>query len=804
MPKLIIAEKPSVSRSLKEAIEPLAKSGGKPGLFYGQKYTFCCSLGHLFTYQMPEEIDERYAKWDINALPFNLPDKIPLKLTNNICKQYFDVLKDEILSEKYDEIIIATDADREGQGIYSRIRTMIPNFPKVKESRIWVMEWTPESLLNAMNTRKLNSNYNGLRDAAECRAIEDYLVGLTSTRALSCKYGGYNNIISAGPVQTPTLYMVVKREKEIQEFKSKTYYKLLLNIIADDGTLVTLNHKTDEQFSKNDAEILKNKLSSKINNNSGQCFLNVEEKETQKKPYKLPNATDIQKEMNVLYGFTADKSSQLLQTLYQDKGLTTYPGTKAREISEAAAKIALQPLKQILASHPDISDIPYNEEIQNVLKNNYCISSNCVTSEGLAHEAITPVFGSIKKDTIKNLTADERKCYEVVLKRFVQAFYPNAIFNDTILTAEIDNQIFYTKGRVIKNLGFMAITGVPKDVILPKVSEGNHLVDNISIKDVVTTPPARYTTATLLDAMENASRFIDDKHYADILKDKKINGIGTDRTRNVILNSLEEKHYFMIKGKTIYPSEKAMQLFEVLPENTHLDTPAFKARMEEELEWVESGKMSKNDYLKKVYKEVENIVYAIKNDVNNKIISDGISNIEAVCPKCGNPLKSTDKVVKCDNCDFIIFKKVAEKTLTEAQIKQLLQGKTTSIIKGFKKKDGGTFDAKLKLDNNQKIIFVFEDTENIIGKCPRCGNDIIESIKGYKCTNKTCEFMIWKNNNFLQKQKKKITTKLVKDLLTHDKVLVKNFTSPTKGTHYDAYLALEDTGKYVNIKMLFK
>ena len=350
----------------------------------------------------------------------------------------------------------------------------------------------------------------------------------------------------------------------------------------------------------------------------------------------------------------------------------------------------------------------------------------------------------------------------------------------------------------------MAITGAPKDTILPNVSEGYHDVVDFQPKEVVTTPPPRYTTATILEAMEKASRFVDNKHYADILKDKKVNGIGTDRTRNIILKSLELRHYYTIKGKSLIPSQKAMQLFEVLPENTHLDTPAFKARMEEELEWVEKGEMSKEDYLNKVYKEVEDMVEAIRNDTISRTISDGSTTFEEVCPNCGQPLTSTDKVVKCRQCNFIIYKNFKGKKLTDSQIKTLLQGKTTSVIKGFEKKDGGTFDAKLKLDENNQISFVFEDKDNVIGKCPRCGGDIIESIKGYKCTSPDCSFMIWKNNALLQSQKKKLTTKMVKDLLNNDKILVKGFTSPKKGTKYDAYLSLEDTGKYVNIKMSFK
>lgn len=196
---------------------------------------------------------------------------------------------------------------------------------------------------------------------------------MTSTRALTCKYGGFGNVISAGPVQTPTLYMIVKRENEINNFKSETYYNLYLIIKADDGSEVVMSHNSDEHLSETDVKNLKTKLLNSIANN--QCYIEKETKKTQKRPLKLPNATDIQKELNILYGFDADKSSNLLQTLYQDKGLTTYPGTKAQEISQSASKIALKPLQNILASQKDLADIPFGEEIAQAVEQNYSISS---------------------------------------------------------------------------------------------------------------------------------------------------------------------------------------------------------------------------------------------------------------------------------------------------------------------------------------------------------------------------------------------------------------------------------------------
>lgn len=794
--KLIIAEKPNVSKQLKDALEPTARFGGSPGYFIGQKYIFCCALGHLFTFAMPEEINASYKRYALEDLPLNLPTDIPLKLTNDVTKQYYSVLKKILKEKNFDEIIVATDPDREGQSIYERIKSQTKNFPKVPESRIWISEWTPTGLIKAMNNKKPNDEYRGLKAASECRAIEDYLIGMNGSRAMTVKFGGANNVISVGSTQTPTLYMIVSREREITNFKAEDYGVPFIELENDNGESLILKHTSKKRLSLLEAQTSQKKLL-----NHQDTVVMVEEKRRTSKQLKLPNATDIQKEMNRKYGYTADKTSNILQTLYQDKHLTTYPGTKAREISKSSASLSLNTIKNLQKNNVML------KETTEILENNWKIAKHCITDEGLAHEAITPVFGGINRKDVDSLSQDERRVYEEVLKRFLQAFYPEAVFSDTIVSTQIEGENFIAKGSMIVDKGYKEIMGVGDDSILPKFTDGQtYPIKQVGVEEKQTTPPPRYTTSTLLEAMENASRFVDDKHYAKILSSKEVNGLGTDRTRSDILNKLLQRNYYEFRGKTIYPTQKAIDLFKVLPSSGELDSPIHKAKMEEKLSLVELGKLSKERYLEEVYRDIDSFVQAVKG-ARQQVISNNVNSSEMKCPECGGGVLVSSKVVKCQHCNFILFPTIASKKLSEKNIKDLIEKKETKVIKGFKSKNGNNFDAKLKLvKDNGKWTVQFDFTKEVVGKCPRCGNNIVEGPKGFSCDNENCKFFIFKDNKLLEKSKKKVTTYMVKQMLKNNgtgRVKIAGLKS-NNGKTYSAYFSLDDTGKYVNLKMEFQ
>lgn len=693
--KLIIAEKPNVAKDLKSALEPNAKyiKTKGSGYYKGDKFIFACSLGHIITYKQPRDIDENYKEFTFNYLPFPIRP-VPLVIGKEPARGYYNTLRDVILKEKYDEIIVATDPDREGQGIYERIKSYMKGFPTgIPETRMWIKEWTNEGLRNAYAGRDANANHKGLGDAAECRAYDDYSIGMNGTTACTARF---NTFLSVGRVQTAVTKIIVSRENEIINFISQKYQVLSLIIDSDEkGKTLELKHKTEEKLSKQKADALFNRLLS-----HDFVQVTVSEKKTSKKPMKLGGQTDFLQIMNKKYGYEAKKTSNLLQTLYQERKLTTYPGTEAHEISESAAKMALKPLQNLVGKvNADIDRL-----VQKVLDNGWDIASHCVTNKELAHEAITPVFGSISEDIVKGLSEAEMNCYIEIIKRYLQAFYPKAVFNETSVETVVEQETFAAKGKVLVEEGFLEVTGRGDDSILPRVSDGHsYLIRDIKNEEKETTPPSRYTEATLLDAMKNAGRFVDDKHYADILKSEEVEGLGTGRTRSVILDILKKRGYYVLKNKSIYPTETAMDLIKLLPENIMITSPVMTAMLEEELKLVEEGKVSKEAHMDATDKMVAEMIESIRS-VSGSVSSSNNSNVLCKCPRCGADIVENSKAFSCsDKCGIVLFKEdkffaSLGKKINKTYAKGLFNKGQVVVKDIVSKKTGNKYDLVVKVD----------------------------------------------------------------------------------------------------------
>ena len=646
--KLIIAEKPNVAKELKEALEPNAKYFKTKGSGYykGNKFIFACSLGHIIVQKQPKEIDEKYKTYSFDVLP--LPIKpIPLRVGDKPANDYYKTLRDVIQNETYDEIIVATDPDREGQGIYERIKTYMPKFPKnILETRMWIKEWTAEGLQNAFQNRDANINHKGLGDAAECRAYDDYCIGMNGTIACTVRF---NKFLTVGRVQTAVTKIIVSREEEIRNFVSQKYQALALVVGSDiPNETVVLKHQSQQKLSVAEAEALYNKLTSHTS-----VRVSVQNKKATKKPMKLGGQTCFLKIMNKKYGYEAKKTSDILQTLYQDKKLTTYPGTEAEEISVSAAKAALKPLQNIVGKvNSEIDAL-----IKKVLDNGWHISNNCVTEKELAHEAITPVFGAVSAETVKSLTGPEMNCYLEIIKRYLQAFFPNAIYNETVVETTVADETFVAKGKVLVQEGFLEVEGAGEDtVIAPMTDGGTYPVFDIKNEEKETEPPKRYTVATLLEAMEHAGRFVEDKHYADILKSEKVEGIGTGRTRNVILDILKKRGYYEIKNKSIYATQTAIDLIQLLPDNIMITSPVLTAKLEEELQLVEEGKVTKEQHMSATDKMVAEMIRTIKN-VTGSVATNSARDVLCQCPRCSGNIVETSWAYSCvEKCGVVIFK----------------------------------------------------------------------------------------------------------------------------------------------------
>lgn len=776
--KLILTEKPSVSRQVKDALDKgakykeLYKSGKKNlppiGCYESDRFVICSSVGHIVSIKKPRDISDQYT-FDLDVLPYTFPKDLPLEIKSEQ-KKIFDGIQKCFKMHSYDEIIIATDGDREGQNIWRKIALKLEPFTG-KISRMWLSEWTPEGIRKAYNERFDNSKLNTLSSAAQCREEADYIVGMNCTAALTAQYcdptGG---VLSIGRVMGPTMKIVVDREREIISFRPESYTAISLE--SDTETQDTLTLKCSDHFKNSQADDF---LKQAAGINPHKICLHKEVKEIRKKCPKLYDATTIAQDMNRRYGFSAKKTADIIQKLYQTYALTTYPGTNSTQISEGSAAMAYQAFQNL--SHR-------KKEIDQIKHNSWKPASHVVTKKGLAHEAITPVYGKALPNALMQLSDDERKVYDAITDRFLQIFYPDAILEETEVSTEVWNHRFAAKGKMVKEAGWMEIAGVSKENLLPLVlNNKEYELLNIATEKKLTTPPVRYTEETLLSAMKNAGGFVDDQDQSRILKETE--GLGTGRTRPAIIEKIKNIGYFSVKKKSIYPSKKCMDLFEIMP-NSSLSSPSMTAEFEMMIQAVEEGSMDYTDFMKRIELDVENIVNKIKNDHSGKKIGGGMIS-EFCCPKCNAPLTQTDKAVGCSNwkngCDFTIWKTMAKKKLTENQIKQLIENGETDVIHGFKSNAGKSFDAALKLNSEtKKVEFDFTKTDNGAyktgydtdwGLCPICGKPLVETGKAVGCSGwkEGCGFTIWKTMS-----QKRLSEKEIRELIQYKATL-----KPVKG-----------------------
>lgn len=790
MKKLFIAEKPNVSKQLKEIYEPYAKYNSVSkyaGFYEGKKYIFTAASGHLFRIKEPQEINEEYKKWSLEQLPMNLPRNWPLM--PNSGERYdakiFPMIKKLTTRKDIDEIIVCTDPDREGQLIWSYIEEMLPPL-KVPVTRAWFKEWSPEIMQKCVIERKDNHTYDGLEKAGRCRAVGDAIEGYNDSRAATIKFGEYPNIFSIGRVQTFTQNLVYQREKEIIDFKPENYSVLKMKCESDSDLPLFLNHRTTKRLTKDDAIAIQNAIMHDPN-----TTLHVEKKQKTQNVKKLYSTTEIQKEMNRRYGMSANETSDILQTLYSPEyALTTYPRTDVKEISKSNAELHARHAIENLAGCGI-----FDKEIQKVIDNDWHISNFVISKQNtLPHEAITPVFGSITPAKIKSLNPDELRVYKAIVQRFLQAFYPKAVYDETTISTEKANEKFEVRGKTIIDEGFMEVEGKENDSLLPPVTDGKtYQILQVTIEDKTTTPPPRFTEASLLEAMENAGRFVDDIAEKEVLKNTK--GVGTGATRKETIKKLYTRDYIRAKGKTIYPTEKTMHLMSILPD-TPLTSASSTAQMEQLLDQVQDGTISSDDYLDTVDQRTKVFVDAIRNCADKKIGSEKES-VLGTCPICGGRVIKSTKGWQCENwktkgCGFMIWDNISGKTIPGKSAKQLLETGTSDFISGFRSKNKTPFSAALTYKQEDgtmdyaRLRFSFSKESEYV--CPDCGHAMEQRDKCIYCPS--CKKTLW-----TVVSGKKLSKENIKDLLSGKKTKeIKGFTSKS-GKKFSARLYFDSDNK---------
>lgn len=575
---LIIAEKPSVARDIAAVLGRFTK---KDGWLENGQYAVSWALGHLVELAEPEDYDKSLKKWSLDSLPI-IPRRFRIRPVEKTKKQ-LDILKRLLNSPDIGLVVNACDAGREGELIFRRVYAWCGCAKPVK--RLWLSEATPAAVRKALTELRDWREFDDLAAAAEARSRADWIVGMNATRAFTVRHG---ELLSVGRVQTPTLALIVNREREIRNFKPETYWEIWALFQKTSGETYAgkwFKGDDDRLFDFKEAE----NVIAKVAGAGAGRVVRVENKRVRELPPLLFNLNDLQKEANRRYGFTAQQTLSLAQELYEKHKLLTYPRTDSRHLTQAIVRDTLASRLSALAAAPEYAALVPRDPAP--LGKRY-VDDARVTD----HHAIIPT------DVAPNLAAlgqGERRIYDLVVRRFLAAFYPEAVYAEMDAMTEVGGEMFFSKGRVELNPGWKMVYGREggaegEERALPPLVEGEPVsVEDVKPLEKRTKPPARFTEATLLAAMENAGRLVDDKDMADTLK--SAGGIGTPATRASIIETLIRRAYVEREGKSLVPTRKGERLIDLVPET--VKSVELTARWEQGLMEIEQGRMNAGRWL---------------------------------------------------------------------------------------------------------------------------------------------------------------------------------------------------------------
>ena len=659
---LIIAEKPSVAREIKNTLNDKEniKWTSETNYFQSSKYILSWFIsGHMFEALLPDRLDPKYKFWKYEDLPI-IPDSLTYEYKNNQLKSHGKLLKS--LSSKCQYIINACDPDREGEAIF-RIWFIYENIYKPFK-RLWATSLAHSDLYKSFQNILPGKNYDNLFFSQQSRAYADWLVGINATRAISTKL---NNKLPIGRVQTATLVLIVKRDLEIENFKKSFTYKLkgkwqnkIFEFLTDKKDKIFLN------------EVLK-----KIKDSNFYLESLIKEVKSQNppKPFSQPELQEI---ANKRFGFSLNKTLEISQHLYEKK-LMTYPRTDSPYLPSADKDNYYILIRKL--SNPDDIKILNDKE------------PSCIKNCDSPHTAIIPTFeaaGPIK------LSEDENKIMSLIIDRFITAFKKPLIYNEIVLTITNDKYRFKCIEKKIVDSGY-----TNKDVNLGKF-DYNYLkkikdkIKDLSILEIENIKPNHFTPGTLLKAMINVYYQISDKKRKDILKE--VEGLGTAATRHIYPQLLLNSDYIKQEGQKLISTKKGKSLISVVNEN--LSSPELTAEWELKLKDIGSGCYQKYNFFIEIKKFVKDIIVFDKNILN------AFESLSLKCPFCNSSMKSLNWGWSCD-CGFKLSKIIAGKNISEETAEQILSDGRSKLIKGFKNKSGNKFDCKLILNKDNRVEFKF-------------------------------------------------------------------------------------------------
>ncbi|MES1040632.1 DNA topoisomerase III [Peribacillus simplex] len=692
---VVIAEKPSVARDIANVLKCNIKGNG---FLEGDKYIVTWALGHLVTLADPEAYDIKYKTWKLEDLPM-LPEHMKLVVMKQTGKQ-FNTVKTQLNRSDVNEVIVATDAGREGELVARWIIDKAKVHKPIK--RLWISSVTDKAIKDGFNNLKPGKAYEDLYISAVARSEADWYIGLNATRALTTKF---NAQLNCGRVQTPTVAMVAAREEEIANFKPQTYYGIEAQT---DGLNLTWQDASgnSRSFNKEKTDAIVKSLGSK-----DATVVSIDRKAKKTFAPGLYDLTELQRDGNKLFGYSAKETLNIMQKLYEQHKVLTYPRTDSRYLSSDIVSTLPERLKACAVGE-------YRSLANKVLNKPIKVSKGFVDDSKVSdHHAIIPTEGYVN---ISSFTDKERKIYDLVVKRFLAVLFPAFEYEQLTVQTKIGDQKFIAKGKTVIHSGWKEVyanhfddeesTDDVKEQLLPRIEKDDVLKTKlITQTSGQTKPPARFTEATLLSAMENPAKFMktNDKKLVDTLK--STGGLGTVATRADIIDKLFNSFLFEKRGgKEIYITSKGRQLLDLVPEK--LKSPATTAEWEQKLELIAKGKLKKDVFINEMKDYTKEIVSAIKTS-DKKYKHDNISTKS--CPDCGKPMLEVNskkgKMLVCQDRECGHKKNVARVTnarCPQCKKKMELRGEGDGQIFtckcGYREKLSA-FEARRKKESGGKV-----------------------------------------------------------------------------------------------------
>ncbi|GAB6180882.1 type IA DNA topoisomerase [Desulfotomaculum defluvii] len=694
MKQFILTEKPSVGRDIVNAI------GGhfdkRDGYFESAQYIVSWAIGHLVELCEPEDYNPNLKRWQLSTLPI-IPDSFKLKPNPKTYKQY-QIVK-QLLNRPDIELIAGTDAGREGELIVRYIMRLAGYTRPFK--RLWLSETTPEAIRKALADPLPGQAKDLLAAAAESRSHSDWLIGINATRAFTKKHG---DLFSIGRVQTPTLGIIVAREREINNFSPVPYWELYADFLTTGDQTYRGKWFKNKNVNRFEQESVGKEIKDKITGQSG-IITKAEEKDVSEPPPLLFNLNDLQKEANKKFGFTANQTLEIAQALYEKHKLLTYPRTEFKHLTKELAKTIPARLAALESVAGYAKYVAYAKTAPKPGKR--FIDDSKVGD----HHALIPT--SVKPNN--HLSANEAKIYNLVARRFLAMFFPAAQYKQTKITTTVCKEAFLTSGKIELSPGWKEVLAPTKgenkskdddESLLPPLTQGEQVtVTKAELQQKKTEPPKRYTEGTLLAVMEGAGKFVDDKALKDAMKG---HGLGTSATRAAIIERLIKVGYIERKGKVLIPTRKGETLIDLVPEI--VSSPQMTGEWEKSLADIEAGQVNPIDFMKQIVELTKKIVELAKEQKSQSNTPQQAREVVGTCPLCGKDVLEYPKSYGCsgfrDGCNFSCSKLILKKNISVTQAKTLLtNGKIQ--IKGFTSaKTGKKFDAALVLKDG-KISFDF-------------------------------------------------------------------------------------------------